>query len=552
MSKISNTGCIRTIALSLAMGWAGFSGVALAGECAKYPIAPRTLHASAAEYATSDKFSLDAEQILVFDYGSAYGGLGKFRNPYFISNYANALYRDYLATDCKDERLKASFLRQADYLVDKAVLENDMALWKYPFRNDHFDLPPGWISGIGQARIASVLLRAYGLTNDNKYKEIAYKGMATYQHSLKEGGVVTKDDEATWIEETASHEGNSHKILNGHITAISGIIDFGALTSDPQWDDLVRRALLAVKRDLPLFDAGFTSYYSLGQPGSERVIAPRADYNSLHVEQLLWLYEQTRDSWFLQWASRLQAYEVNGFGYSAKGSVDPIHHGPNQAAGLYGIRYWSHAKFPTWFQVTLPKTLSVKGFWIDGNGQKATPRDFSIEAFINGKWKLLYEVTDNSEKRRMIYWDHSIDTDRIRLNISKDNGNRNTALQAAMPILTTPQYAAVTNSCNYKITNGSNYNVNAATDADPTTAMKVYCSGWVVLPNPDRKRILSILFDGDDNALMDIEYSLTADNWKPLGTFSAAEAQALYVPPSSFIKLGFNKEIRQIRQIKIR
>jgi len=186
--------------------------------CAKYPAAPRTIHASAAEYASSGKFSLDDEQILVFDYKTAYDGLGKFRNPYFISNYANALYRDYLNSNCEDEDLKARLLKQANYLVQSAVYKNGMALWKYPFPNTHFDLPPGWISGIGQARIASILWRVYGLTGDKKYKKTAYAGMEVYKHTLKDGGVITRDGAVTWIEEYPSHDGRSYRVLNGHIT----------------------------------------------------------------------------------------------------------------------------------------------------------------------------------------------------------------------------------------------------------------------------------------------------------------------------------------------
>src|SRR5690606_12578224 len=145
---------------------------------------------------------------------------------------------------------KDLFLKQADYLMQSADYDNGLALWRYPFHNDHFDLPPGWISGIAQARIANVLLRAYGITEIEDYKRAAEKGMGVYQNSLKDGGVITQDDETTWIEEAPRHDGRSYKILNGHITALFGIIDYGQITGDPQWSELVRRAILAVRRDL--------------------------------------------------------------------------------------------------------------------------------------------------------------------------------------------------------------------------------------------------------------------------------------------------------------
>ncbi len=518
-------------------------------SCAPYPIAPRTVGASAAEYASSGKFSLDAEGILVFDYGPAYENLGKFRNPYFISNYANALYRDFLDSDCRTQSFKKAFLKQADYLMESAAHESGMAVWRHPFRNDLFDLPAGWISGIGQARIASVLFRAYGLTGDKAYRKLAFEGMEVYRRPLEQGGVVTNHDEATWIEEYPDPGGRSYRILNGHVTALLGILDFGALTKDPQWDELVRRAIVAVKRNLPLFDAGFTSYYSLNQPGSDRIIAPRGDYNPLHVDQLLSLYDLTKDETFLQWASRFQAYEVNGFRYSAKGSVDPVRHGPDQANGQYGSRYWSHADFPTWIQVDLPKKELVKGFWIDGNGLKASPRDMSFDVHVEGKWVPASRIEGNSSKRRVLYWKTPFYTDRIRVNISKDNGNRNVAIQAAMPLLAAPEYATITNSCNYKIRTSFNYNVNAATDDDPNSYMNVYCPGWIIVPNVEKGNALSVSAEGKDGARIVVEYSSDMRNWKRTGSFSVRELTDIKLPASNFIRLSFGNDVERFESI---
>ena len=529
----------------------GLIPLAQASSCGPYPIAPRTVNAPASQYASSGKFGLDEEGILTFDYGVAYDGLGKFRNPYFISNYANALYRDYLDSNCVEEDFKDKFLKQADYLVQSAVHKDGMALWQYPFKNDHFDLSPGWISGIGQARIASILMRAYGFTQNEKYRKIALEGMETYRRTLKEGGVITMDGDATWIEEAPSNDGHSFKILNGHITALSGILDFGELTQDPQWDELVRRGIVAVKQSLPQFDTGFTSYYSLGQPGADRMIAPPGDYNALHVHQLLWLYDLTGDASFLKWASRFQAYEINKFQYSAKGSVDPVRHGPDQAGGLYGSRYWSRSDFPTWIQVDLPKKELIKGFWIDANGLKPSPRDLSIDAYIDGEWKEMSRVADNASQRQVLYWDQPVVTDQIRLNIFQDNGNKNVALQAAMPIFAKPQYTAITNSCNYRISSGFVYNINAVIDGDQKTSMRVYCPGWVILPNFEGNNILSLVGDFKEGAHITVEHSTSMINWTRLGSFSESELERIHIPKRNFIKLTFGDDVNSISEIQL-
>lgn len=56
------------------------------------PFAP---FSSADEYAKAP-FGINDQGILYYDYKERYGGLGKYENPTFVANYANALYRDYL------------------------------------------------------------------------------------------------------------------------------------------------------------------------------------------------------------------------------------------------------------------------------------------------------------------------------------------------------------------------------------------------------------------------------------------------------------------------
>jgi len=44
---------------------------------------PYTVFTSAAQFASSGKYGLDDKGILTFDYGRAYGGLGRWHNPFF-------------------------------------------------------------------------------------------------------------------------------------------------------------------------------------------------------------------------------------------------------------------------------------------------------------------------------------------------------------------------------------------------------------------------------------------------------------------------------------
>ncbi|MFO7066751.1 D-glucuronyl C5-epimerase family protein, partial [Pseudomonas aeruginosa] len=116
-----------------------------------------------------------------------------------------------------------------------------------------------------------------------EYKLIADEAMETYQREIKDGGVVTYEDGVTWIEEAPDHNGRSYKILNGHITGLTGIIDIYEITRNPEWKSLIDKAVAAVKRDISKFDDGFISLYSMDMPTDKRRMAERGGYNSLHV-----------------------------------------------------------------------------------------------------------------------------------------------------------------------------------------------------------------------------------------------------------------------------
>ncbi|MDD5586709.1 MAG: D-glucuronyl C5-epimerase family protein [Alphaproteobacteria bacterium] len=515
--------------------------------CPDVSIAPRTGSSTAASMAASAPYSLDETGVLVFDYGKQYNGLGKFHNPYFITNYANLLFKEYLESNCQNASILQKFLIQADWLVKTAERKNGASVWSYPFAQPVFDLKPGWISGIGQSRIAGVLQRAFALTGKDEYHLIAEEAMQVYKRPLAEGGVATRDGGVTWIEEAANPNGTSYKILNGHITALAGILDFYRITGEPEWKELFDRGVAAVHRDIAKFDAGFISYYSLAAHGI-RQMAARRDYNSLHVHQLLWLFDETDDPLFLEWASRFQAYEMNTDRYSAKGSIDPKGHGPGEAAGFYGNRYWSHSGFPTWLEIGAESPALFRGIAVHGNGEKSTPRDFSVSARLDGQWRVVAEAKGNADMRRVLAFPSPVKADAFRVDIESDNGNRNVALQAAMPIRAEPQFWPIANECNYRIGRG-NYNFDLAFDNDSKTAMRVYCPGWVVVPTGGAEK-LTIDARAAEGAMFGIAYSDDLRKWTPAGNL-AAQATAVKLPHYKFLKVSFGKDVSEIRAIRL-
>lgn len=531
------------------------SGLVLAVPCPSIQPAHRTIYASADSYAHSGRFSLDKDGILVHDYGSAYNGLGKWRNPFFISNYALALYRDWLNTQCVDDTLRDNFLKQARWFLKTAEMRGKMAVWVYPFENNHYDLKPGWISGIAQSRIASVLLRAHTITHEDQFKQMAEAAILPYEIPINQGGVITPEHNVIWIEEAADPNGFSYKILNGHITALAGLMDVFQITHDTKLKEVIDKSIAAVKRDISKFDAKFTSLYSLAAPQGGRKIAPLKGYNTLHVSQLLWLYDYTLDPLFLEWASRFQAYDVNADQMIAKRSIDPKDHGPYKAKALYGKDYWSDSNFPTYLKIIMPEPTWLSGVAIHGLTLDKSPHHFTVSALQNGTMVKLSEITDNRNKRIDVNFDTPIFTDTIQIDFFDTNGDKILALQAAMVIRRDPQYAPITNECNYRTTKANDgsmvSNITSAFDDDPTTDMTVYCPGWVIAPVVPKDAQITVVGKGTPEAKFTIDESDNFADWTELGKISVVNKPAPTKLSKRFVRVSFGKDVSAITDVEI-
>ncbi|MFU2687071.1 D-glucuronyl C5-epimerase family protein [Pseudomonas aeruginosa] len=521
--------------------------------CPSIGAAPRTPHASADQYATSGKFSISKDGIALFDYGESYGGLGKWANPYFNSNYANALYRDWINTGCTDSDLKKRFLTVADWYVDSAEIRQGMAVWPYPFHNDHFDLDPGWISGIGQARIAGVLYRAYAVGKKTEYKLIADEAMETYQREIKDGGVVTYEDGVTWIEEAPDHNGRSYKILNGHITGLTGIIDIYEITRNPEWKSPIDKAVAAVKRDISKFDDGFISLYSMDMPTDKRRMAERGGYNSLHVEQMLWLYEHFNDPIFLKWAMHFQSYEKNTDRYSASYSVNAKTNGPERAKALMGGSAWTANEFPATFTIEPEHPEIYKGIAFDSLDLERRPYDFTVKAKLKGKNVSVVKIKNNEKLWDDILFKSPVKADKIEIEIEK--GYRIVALASIMPIKKEFGLSTVVNQCNYRPVpiSGSRevtYTFYDALDNNDSTSMPVHCDGWMIIPSSGTKEI-AIKAAGYTGSKFKISQSDDLKSWRDT-TVKSSPTEHTAKLNSKFTKIEFDRLTKEIKEITFR
>ncbi|MDI9617166.1 MAG: D-glucuronyl C5-epimerase family protein [Methanothrix sp.] len=433
-SRYSDINCVDKDYLygEVMLGWSVLAGGGelWMGKLQEKPLYPFTLRFSADQYVKSSRLiSLDDSGVPVTDYGSLHGGAGKRYNPTFISNYALALYRDFLST--KDPSLLEAFNKQVHWLLEHKTQRQNRGIefwvWEFDFNNPTFEAKAPWVSALSQGRVLSVFLAAYDLTNDPHYLRAAEYTFRSFLVPASEGGVSTFENNVAWYEEVADYDAPSAKILNGHIAAVQGLWTFWKWTGREDVKRYLDIGIAAVKRDIATYDAGFLSYYSQ-YPTNPRIYAPSGDYNTLHVHQLLWLYDATEESIFLNYALQFASYDSPMWNITTAGSTDPIGHGPDKLFFQMGSQFWSHNEFPTWVVLDLHELREIDGIAVFGYTNKSTPRNLEVLVSKNGKdWIKILERVNNTEIQIIESFEPVL-ARFVKLVIFNDNGNNNVAL----------------------------------------------------------------------------------------------------------------------------
>ncbi|VDK32697.1 unnamed protein product [Gongylonema pulchrum] len=221
------------------------------------------------------------------------------------------------------------FLIAAEWL---AVNQDQQGGWPVPVERSIAEkrlvLPAGWHSAMAQGHALSVLVRAYAVTNDTKYLNVAKRALQLFRTAAAKGGVLNELFGHAWFEEYPTTPGTF--VLNGFLYSLIGLYDISqiartgaAAATVPHAVDLAAEAaalfstgLESLRIFLPLFDTGSGTLYDLRHLGLKT--APnlaRWDYHSVHIYLLKWLYVITGDGLLNDTANRWVAYAA---GHRAK------------------------------------------------------------------------------------------------------------------------------------------------------------------------------------------------------------------------------------------
>jgi glycosyltransferase involved in cell wall biosynthesis len=184
-------------------------------------------------------------------------------NPTTIAHYALAHWNHYLITN--DEGHRSAFLTQACWLIEhEARIGEDAGGWPVSFTRSQFHTQGPRLSAVTQGCGLSVLMRAFQLTQDEAFLDVAYRVARTFELDVLDGGVnVPVGTDGIFFEEVAVYP--AAHTLSGFVFALFGLYDYVALAGDTRFEKLIQRGLTTMHSLLEEFDAGFWTYAELLQ-----------------------------------------------------------------------------------------------------------------------------------------------------------------------------------------------------------------------------------------------------------------------------------------------
>lgn len=242
--------------------------------------------------------SLDKEGVPIVDYG---GAIGVQYNPVTVSQYALALYHAYL--DTENTTLREKFLLQANWLVTNAKQKGNFSVWEYNFNWTKYKVTAPWVSAMAQGQGLSVLTRAYVLTGNTTYLDVAETAMKSFEVEMNASGVRYTDSSGIWYEEYADVNAPSSKVLNGFIIALLGLYEYSFLTNSTSGYELFSEGTLTLSVNLYRYDSGSWSHYDLIFNSTASL-----GYHKLHIDLLKTMHKITGIDVFLQYSDRFQSY----------------------------------------------------------------------------------------------------------------------------------------------------------------------------------------------------------------------------------------------------
>lgn len=211
--------------------------------------------------------------------------------PVAVFQYGFGAYDLYLQNS--DERCLDKFLQCAKWALDN---QEPSGAWN----NFFFSYPQAPYGAMAQGEGASIMLRVYKRTNDERYLHAAKRALDFMLLPLDKGGTcLYENGEPVLMEYT-----HLPAVMNGWIYAWLGLYDYVVATGDEgYYKDMMDQSLQALEKRMPLFTTSYWSKYDL----AKRIASPF--YHHMHIALMQAMYQLTGHQIFDDYARRWQSYE---------------------------------------------------------------------------------------------------------------------------------------------------------------------------------------------------------------------------------------------------
>ena len=247
-----------------------------------------------------------------------YAGYGLQIQPLGNFGKANGLWTECRErpSDCKPNKLRAllsSMLRVASWRAGAKAWE----YW-FPFGGGY----PPWASGMAQATGMQALARSAVYFGEPRFMLAARKALPLFRKRAPAGVRL------------ATKYGNHYllysfspglRVLNAFAQTVTGLYDYARLGGDSRARKLFRSGDSTLRRELPRYDDGDWSLYSLGGVEASK------DYHALVVQFLGNLCERTKTRQYCRFERRFRRY------LNARGGPPPPPRGDPPAGPRCGV-----------------------------------------------------------------------------------------------------------------------------------------------------------------------------------------------------------------------
>lgn len=266
------------------------------------------------------RISLDALGLPVVRYAT-----GRSYNPVTVAFFGLRAFNRWKATGKGSDR--EYFMKTTRWLVRTQDIPTGCWFYDfdYPYVTIGETLRKPWVSAMAQGLAISNLVRAYRLTGDETFLEVAERALKPFSIPVEQGGVLRTfngllmagpPSDLAFYEEYPIRDAPSYA-LNGFLFALLGLYDFASVPN-AEADKLFQRGKLTLRMILPFYDLGDLSAYDLGHlTHPPRKTNKSLDYHLVHIILLNALYSAANDpvlAWYRdQWNSygtRFGPYEV--------------------------------------------------------------------------------------------------------------------------------------------------------------------------------------------------------------------------------------------------